>query len=168
MLRVNQAGDTGNNLALVAPTTAEVRQQLLDSVADAADKIGSALSSLGEAYEKVDEQTADRLEQELFRPVQLAYGRAQRTHAEFAARHGLPSRTFEPAPLGAPSRPVADMLARAAEAVDEADTTLAMLQDSMLPVEYGDADLRAGLEEVRRLVGDVRARARELVRTLGR
>jgi hypothetical protein len=42
------------------------------------------------------------------------------------------------------------------------------LQDSMLPVEFGDADLRAGLESVRTLLGDLRSRARELVRTLGR
>ena len=38
----------------------------------------------------------------------------------------------------------------------------------MLPVEVGDADLRAGLTDVRGLLGDVRARAREVVRTLGR
>jgi hypothetical protein len=38
----------------------------------------------------------------------------------------------------------------------------------MLPVEVGDKDLRAGLEEVRRLLGDIRGRARELLRTLGR
>jgi hypothetical protein len=38
----------------------------------------------------------------------------------------------------------------------------------MLPVEVGDPELRAGLAEVRGLVGDVRSRARALVRTLGR
>jgi hypothetical protein len=38
----------------------------------------------------------------------------------------------------------------------------------MLPVEVGDAQLRAGLEEVRRSLADIRARARELTRTLGR
>jgi hypothetical protein len=38
----------------------------------------------------------------------------------------------------------------------------------MLPVEVGDAELRAGLSEVRRLVGDVPARARGFVRVLGR
>jgi hypothetical protein len=38
----------------------------------------------------------------------------------------------------------------------------------MLPVEVGDAELRSGLAEVRELLGDLRARSRELVRTLGR
>ena len=38
----------------------------------------------------------------------------------------------------------------------------------MLPVEVGDAQVRAGLMEVRELLGGVRERARELVRTLGR
>jgi hypothetical protein len=152
----------------MAYTTAEARQQLLDTLAEATDAIGIALASLGEAYERLDEHTADRLEQELFRPVQMAYGRAQRTHAEFAARHGLPNRTFERASPGAPSKGAKDLLDTAVEAVGEADGKLAMLQDSMLPVEYGDAELRAGLQEVRKLVGDVRVGARQLVRTLGR
>jgi hypothetical protein len=56
----------------------------------------------------------------------------------------------------------------AVEAVDDADETLVELQDSMLPVEVGDPELRAGLAEVRELVGALRGRARELVRTLGR
>ncbi len=38
----------------------------------------------------------------------------------------------------------------------------------MLPVEVGDPELRAGLAEVRELVGHLRRDARELVRTLGR
>ena len=45
---------------------------------------------------------------------------------------------------------------------------LGELQDSMLPIEVGDVELRAGLSEVRELIGGVRVRARELVRTLGR
>jgi hypothetical protein len=157
-----------NNLAVMAYTTAEARQQLLDTLAGATDEIGFALASLGEAYERLDEHTADGLEQELFMPVQMAYGRAQRTHAGFADRHGLPSRVFEPASPGAPSRGVKGLLDTAMEAVGKADGALAALQDSMLPVEVGDPDLRAGLEEVRRLLGDLRRRARELVRTLGR
>jgi hypothetical protein len=152
----------------VAHTTAEVRQQLLDSVGEAADELGSALACLGEAYERLDERAADELERELFRPVQMAYGRAQRTHAEFAERHGLPSRTFDPASPGAPSQGVKALLDKAMEAVGRADHSLSMLQDSMLPVEYGDTGLRAGLEGVRKLVGDLRGRARQLVRTLGR
>jgi hypothetical protein len=38
----------------------------------------------------------------------------------------------------------------------------------MMPVEVGDPELRAGLSEVRELLSDVRARAREFTRTLGR
>jgi hypothetical protein len=45
---------------------------------------------------------------------------------------------------------------------------LGELQDSMLPVEVGDVELRAGLSEIRELVGGVRGRARELLRVLGR
>lgn len=152
----------------MAYTTAQARQRLLDSVAEAIEQIGLALASLGEAYEHLDEHNADRLERELFRPVQIAYGRAQRTHAEFAGRHGLPGRTFTPALQVAPSRDVKDYLASAVAAVDKADGTLSTLQDSMLPVEVGDVELRAGLEEVRTLLGDLRGRARALVRTLGR
>ena len=158
----------GNNLVSMAITNADARQQLLDAVAEATTDLGRALASLGEAYERLDEQTADKLEQELFRPVQLAYGRAQRTYSEFASRHGLPGRKFEPAPPVAPSHGVKELLDAAVEAVDRSDLTLSTLQDSMLPVEFGDAELRAGLQGVRELLGDLRTRARELVRTLGR
>src|SRR5467141_3455116 len=101
----------------MAYTTADARQQLLDTLGDAIEQIAVALASLGEAYEQLDEQKADTLEQELFRPVQMAYGRAKRTHAEFAHRHGLPARTFEPAVPGAPSQGTKGFLASAVEAV---------------------------------------------------
>lgn len=149
-------------------TTADARQQLLDQVAAAADEVGVALAALGEAYELLDEATADRLEEDLFRPVQSAYGRVKRTHAEFAGRHGLPGRTFAPASRGHPSQGVRGFLDGAVEAVGRADLTLGTLQDSMLPVEVGDAELRAGLSEVRRTIGDVPGRARRFVRVLGR
>ena len=149
-------------------TTLEGRQQLLDMLGEAADSIGVALASLGAAYEQLDEYHAGELEEKLFRSVQLAYGRARRTHTEFAAQHGLSSRNFESSSPGLPSTGAKRFIESAVGAVGQADTTLAALQDSMLPVEYGDADLRAGLQEVRGLVGDVRTRARQLVRTLGR
>jgi len=152
----------------MAYTNAQARQQLLDTMAAATEPIGYALMSLGEAYEQLDESSADRLEQELFRPVQVAYGRLKRTHAEFAARHGLPGRTFEQATLGAPSHGVKGFLDNAMEAIGKADSELATLQDSMLPVEVGDPELRAGLEEVRTILGDLRGRARQFMRTLGR
>ena len=152
----------------MAYVSAEARQELLDTIADAIDELGVALAALGEAYEQLDERAADTLEERLFRPVQLAYGKAQRTHAGFAQRFGLSARGFEPATRGVPSTGVKGFVADAVEAVAQADSDLAELQDSMMPVEVGDAELRAGLAEVRELLGNVRARAREFVRTLGR
>ena len=128
----------------MAYSTAEARQQLLD------------------------EHTADRLEEELFRPVQVAYGRAQRTHAGFAERHGLPGRTFEPSTAGRASQGARSFLDAAVEAVEEADHLLVEIQDSMMPVEVGDAQLRAGLAEARELVEPLEERAHALVRVLGR
>ena len=148
--------------------TAEARQELLDTVAEAADRIAACVAALGEAYELLDEQTADRLEEQLFRPVQLAYGRARRTHAGFASRHGLPGRTFEPGTAGAPSHGVRGFLDLALAAVERADGGLAELQDSMRPVEVGDPELRAGLADVRELVAGVHRGGREFLRTFGR
>jgi hypothetical protein len=153
----------------VAYTTAEARQDLLDQLADAIERIGFALAALGAAFEQLDERNADRLETELFGPVQVAYGRAKRTHTQFAARHGLTT-----APLAAGSEPgipstgARGFIDNAVNAVAEADTALADLQDSMLPAEVGDPELRAALADVRELLGGVRQRARELERTLGR
>jgi hypothetical protein len=152
----------------MAYNTAQARQQMLDDIAAATDDIGAALAALGEAFEQLDDYNAEKLEQELFRPIQMAYGRAKRTHSEFADRHGLPSRTFDSASAGLPSQGVKGFLDGAVKAVGEADRKLAQLQDSMRPVEVGDAELRAGLSEVRRLIGGLPGRARELVRGLGR
>jgi hypothetical protein len=152
----------------MAYRASDARQDLLDRVAEATDDLAVALAALGAAYEQLDTQTADRLEEELFRPAQLAYGRARRVHAGFAERHGIPGRTFEPASAGLPSQGVRGFLERATEAVDAADETLADLQDSMMPVEVGDAELRAGLAAVRELIGRLQDRAPGLLRTLGR
>jgi hypothetical protein len=152
----------------MAYNTAEARQELLDDVAAATDDIGAALAALSEAFGQLDDFNAEKLEDELFRPIQMAYGRAKRTHTEFADRHGLPTRTFASASAGLPSQGVKGFLDAAVSAVGEADRKLAQLQDSMRPVEVGDAELRAGLSEVRRLIGDLPRRARELVRGLGR
>jgi transcriptional accessory protein Tex/SPT6 len=152
----------------MAYVAAEARQQLLDDLGRATDELGVALAALGAAYEQLDERNADRLEEELFRPVQLAYGRARRTHAGFAERHGLQGRTFETASAGLPSQGVKGFLDNAVEAVGKADSAIAEIQDSMMPVEVGDAELRAGLAEVRETVGTLRSRAREFVRTFGR
>jgi hypothetical protein len=146
----------------------EARQLLLDTVGEAIDEIGVALAALGAAYEQLDEQTADRLEEELFAPVQVAYGRAKRTHDQFADRYGLPGRTFETPEAGLPSTGARGFIDAALDAAGQADQILAELQDSMLPVEVGDQELRAGLTEVRELLDGLRRRGRELERTLGR
>jgi hypothetical protein len=54
------------------------------------------------------------------------------------------------------------------EAAGRADAALVELQDSMLPVEVGDAELRADISATRELIGGLRGSAREVVRTLGR
>ena len=146
----------------------EARQQLLDDVAAAADQIALAVAALTEAYEELDEQTADALEEQLFRPAQLAYGRLRRTHAEFAERHRLPGRTFEPSTGGSHSGDPRVYVDRAVEAIERADQILAELQDSMMPVEVGDRELRTGLSETREAIAELPARARRLMRAQGR
>ncbi|HEY2631652.1 MAG TPA: hypothetical protein VGI26_04665 [Solirubrobacteraceae bacterium] len=149
-------------------TTVEGRQQILDALGAAADEIAMALALLSEAYEHLDEGTAERLEEELFRPLQGAYGRAKREHAGFAQRHDLGGREFAtPSPV-APSSGTKGLIDAAVDAASRADGMLGELQDSMLPVEVGDTELRAGVSNVRELLAGARARARELVRVLGR
>jgi hypothetical protein len=147
---------------------AEARQRLLDTVAEAVDQIAVALAGLGDAYEQLDVQRADELEETVFTPVQRAYGRAKRAHAEFAARHGLPGRTFAPGQPGTPCRPPAEPLERALDALAEVELILTELQDSMLPVEVGDPDLRAALAEVRSGLGGATGRTEAFMRLLGR
>jgi hypothetical protein len=152
----------------MAYSTSEARQQLLDTLAEATDELGFALAYLAEAYDNLDAHNADRLEVELFRPVQVAYGRAQLSHGEFAERHDLQRRTFEQQPAGVSATGAPGFIHRAVEAISEADRGLTALQDSMLPVEVGDAALRSGLAEVRDRIRGRPERARELLRTLGR
>ena len=152
----------------MALTTVEARKQLLDGLAEAIDELGYTLAALGAAYEQLDEHNADRLEEVLFRPAQVAYGRAKRTHEQFAARHGIPTVSFAAQSPGLPSTGAKGFIGNAVEAAGEADRKLAALQDSPMLVEVGDVQLRSGLAEVRELVGGLGPRARELVRTLGR
>ena len=149
-------------------TSAEARQELLDALAGAVETIGRALADLGAAYEQLDEHNADRLEAELFAPIQRAYGRAKSTYALFVDRHGMTSRSFAAASTGLPSTGAKGFIDSAVDAVAEADSALSALQDSSLPTEVGDVELRAALTDVRELLGGVRQRARELERTLGR
>jgi hypothetical protein len=149
-------------------TMFEGREKVLNDLAIAVEQISVAIAALGEAYEQLDEHNADVLEEQLFRPVQHAYGRAKRTHAEFAKRSGLPGRSFALQTPGAQSQTVQELIDRAVVASAYADQTIADLQDSMLPVEVGDTELRAGLANVREALGNVSVRARNLVRTVGR
>jgi hypothetical protein len=149
-------------------TNADGRAQLVSELDRAAERIGYALASLGEAYEWLDEQAADRLEEELFRPVGAAYGRAKRTATEFAERYGLPAHQLEQTAPGGRPGDARGAIERAAEALRSADETLATLQDSMLPVEVGDPEVRAGLMQIRESIGPLSGRTRELLRILGR
>jgi hypothetical protein len=152
----------------MAYTSAEARQDLLAAFAEATEQLGFALADLGAAYELLDERNADRLEEELFGPVQRAYGKAKGTYAQFAMRHGMAGREFATPEPGRPSIGAKGLIDSAVAAVAEADRALSELQDSSLPTEVGDVELRAALTDVRELLGGVRQRARELERTLGR
>ncbi|MBV9310222.1 MAG: hypothetical protein JOZ73_05290 [Solirubrobacterales bacterium] len=152
----------------MAYTESEARQQLLDDLGTAIDKLAVALSLLGVAYEQLDERTSEQLEAGLFRPVQLTYGRLQRTHGAFADRSGIPRRTFSPAAPGAPSQSPVQLLESAADVIGQSDEAIAALQDSMLPVEVGDVELRHGLADARLTLDGLPLRAHELVRVVGR
>lgn len=146
----------------------QARQELLDALGQATDELGQALASLGAAYEQLDDQQADRLEERLFRPVQRAYGRLQRTHDEFAARYGLEGRDFIlPAP-GPPSLGVKGFVENAVVAVGRAELELVALQDSSMAIEIGDVELRSGLSEVRQGIDGFAGQAQAFVRTFGR
>jgi len=169
---------------LAALAIGEVRQGALDgilteAVARAAslpaDRVRRAamlagdLGTVAEAVLAEGEAGLARYGLQLFRPVQLAFGRLRRTHDEFAARHDIARRASSEQPEpGHPSQGVKGFLEAAIDAITAADLELATLQDSMLPVEVGDPELRAGLAAVRSLVEDVRTRSREVLRTLGR
>jgi hypothetical protein len=152
----------------MAYTRQEGQQQLLDSLAQATQEIETALGALGEAHEQLDEQSGERLEEQMFRPVQRAYALARRTRVDFASRNGVPNGALATPTRGAPARGAKGFLEDATESVQRADTTLAQLQDSMLPVEVGDAELRSGMSAVRKLLGQVPPAAREMLRTFGR
>lgn len=152
----------------MAYSTAEARQEMLDTVAAAIDDLAVALADLGEAFELLDDTTAERLEGELFKPAQAAAARLKRTHAAFAERHGLLARAAAPPTPGSPSHGVRGFVDRAVSACARADGRLAELQDSLRPVEVGDPELRAGLSETRRIVSELPGRARLFLRTLGR
>ena len=152
----------------MAITTLEARRQILDDLAAALDQLGLAVACLSEAFEQLAVDTADVLESDLYRPVQRAYGRGKRTHAQFAQRMGLSGDTFEPPSAGPTSQGARQLVQKMAAAVTDADRRIAELQDSMMPIDFGDAELRAGLSDVRELLEPVPGKAGQFLRTLGR
>ena len=149
-------------------STAEARGKILSDLSGAIAQLAFGTACLGEAYELLDDATADRLETDLFRPLQKAYGRAKRTQSAFAGRVGLEATALAAASPGLPSQGVKVFVGRALTAAGEADRRIAELQDSMLPIDAGDPELRAGLAEVRELLDGVPAAGGGFLRTLGR
>ena len=149
-------------------TTLEARQRVLDDLADATDQIALAIACLTEAFEQLAVDAGEQLEDELFRPLQRAYGRAKATRSGFAARVGMRAANAQMPDAGRSSQGVKEFIERAETASAEADRIIAELQDSMIPIESGDAELRAGLGDVRELLARVPDPARRLQRELGR
>lgn len=152
----------------MAITSDEARAQILDDLAAAIDAITLAGERLGEAYERLSVDSADRLEAELFRPTQRALGRSKRTYAQFAERAGKATRDPASEPASPPSRPLKEVVEAALAATAIGDRRLAELQDSMMPIEFGDAELRAGIAEARESLAELPNATREFLRTLGR
>jgi hypothetical protein len=149
-------------------TTAEARDRIIGDLEAAEEELGFAVASLGEGFEALPEGSADRLEDELFRPVQKAYARTKRTRTGFAQRVSRDTDEPQPKPVGAPSQGAKGFVQAAVAAATHADLILSELQDSMMPVEGGDAELRAGLSEIRELLSPLRVSAATFLRTLGR
>ena len=152
----------------MAFSSAEARDRIIGDLEAAEEELGFAVASLGEGFEALPEASADRLEDELFRPVQKAYARTKRTRTAFAQRVGRETDEPQPKPVGPPSQGAKGFVQEAAGAATQADLILSELQDSMMPVEGGDAELRAGLSEIRELLAPVRISAATFLRTLGR
>ncbi len=148
-------------------TTESGRRQILEDAAQAGRPLAAALAALGDVYDLLDEPTAERMEERIFKPLQAAYGQLRRTLTEFAARTMLPAPAFRQAPVQLPEDPHA-AFEHVADWALEADELLAELQDSLLPVEVGDAELRQGLSGTRTAIAAVPARCAEMLRTLGR
>ena len=152
----------------MAITSGEARQQILDDLAEAVERIGFAAGRLGEAYEALSVGAADRLEAELYMPVQKAFGRGKRTYTQYAERSGLSPRSFAPPPLGVPHDGARGWIDQAVEAAASADFQIADLQDSEIAIEFGDPELRAGLSETRSLLAQLPGASTNFLRSLGR
>lgn len=149
--------------------SAQARRALVDELLGAAGEISAAIASASAAYELLDDTSGDRLEERVFAPLQKALATLRRAVDAFAARHGDPAASAAPPPPEPhPSQGVAALLDGCAGAARAADERLGTLQDSLVLVDVGDADLRAGVSDTRRRLGAVPAALREFARTLGR
>lgn len=152
----------------MAFTTTEARDRIIGDLEAAEEELGLAVACLGEAFELLATGSADRLEDELFRPIQKSYVRTKRTRTGFAQR--VAQDTDEPAQKqpGPASQGAKGFVQQAIAATTQADLILSELQDSMMPVEGGDAELRASLSEIREMLSPMRVSAGAFLRTLGR
>lgn len=148
-------------------TSESGRLQILEESGVAATALEVAIAELGEAYDHLDEHAADVMEAEVFRPLQAAYGLLRRTRSEFAARHELTAAEPESPVPPAPQDP-RSALELAADSIERADEVLSELQDSLLPVEVGDRELRTGLSETRSTLSPLPGACDALVRGFGR
>lgn len=149
-------------------STREARERIVSDLGGAAEQLALGVACLGEAYEQLSVMAADRMEAELYGPMQRAYGRTKRTRTQFAERVGIEVEDpSEPQP-GRTSQGAKAFVERAAGAATQADGQIADLQDTGYAIDAGDAELRAGLVEIRDLLGPVPGAARTFLRTLGR
>ena len=148
---------------------ADARQDLLDALAEAIGELGLALATLGEAYELLDENSQDRLEEQLFGPDPEGL-RPRPAHLRQLRRAGAPAQPHVHRALRRRRTPVtrASTSTAPSRRSIEGEERLIELQDSMMPVTYGDPELRAGLAEVREFVAAARERSHDFMRTLGR
>ena len=152
----------------MAISTREAREEILAQLGAAIERIAFAGACLSEAYEQLSVMAADRMEADLYSPLQRAYGRAKRTRSQFAERTSTEAPALVEQAAGRSSQGAKAFIERAAGAATQADGLIADLQDTGMAIESGDAELRAGLAEIRDLLGPVPAAARNFLRTLGR
>jgi hypothetical protein len=152
---------------VVSYTNDSGRRQILEDAAAAVGALSYGIAVLTEIYEQLDDPSADRLEALVFKPLQSGYGLLRRTLTEFATRYGMRSPAFPDPSQALPTDPRA-ALEHVADAAVQADEMLSELQDTLLPVEVGDAELRAGLSGTRTAIASVPGQCAELIRLFGR
>lgn len=148
-------------------TSESGRQQILDDTIAAVGRLEAALGQLGEAYDQLDERTAENMEDGVFRPLQAAYSLLRRVHLQFAEHYGL-SALEPPAGVVPSPRDPRVAFAQASDAIEQGERILSELQDSLLPVEVGDRELRTGLADVRTQLAPLPQACAALVRGFGR